>query len=140
MTGVQTCALPISSATATTNDQGLATTSLTNLTTGVAKVTATINSSSQVVNTHFVADDGTATIVSGDLTVLVNNAKANGADTNSVQAKVTDANGNLVPNASVSFSADNGATIATATATTNDQGLATTSLTKIGRASCRERV
>ncbi|TBL48300.1 hypothetical protein EYY98_19495 [Obesumbacterium proteus] len=121
----------IATATATTNAQGLATTSLTNLTTGIAKVTATINSSSQVVNTHFVADDGTATIVSGNLTVLVNNAKANGADTNSVQAKVTDANGNLVPNTVVSFTANHGATVITASATTNENGLATTTLTNV---------
>ncbi|WP_193771869.1 hypothetical protein, partial [Obesumbacterium proteus] len=82
----------------TTDDQGLASTTLTNVKAGITKVTATVNGNSQTVDTTFVADDSTSTIVSGNLTVTVNNAKANGTDTNKVQAEVTDATGNHVPN------------------------------------------
>ncbi|MCZ0221759.1 Ig-like domain-containing protein, partial [Escherichia coli] len=85
----------VTSTSATTNQQGLATTTLTNTTSGVSKVTAKINGHSQTVDTTFVADGGTATIVNGDLTITIDNAVANGTDTNAVQAKVTDANGNV---------------------------------------------
>ncbi|TBM33306.1 Ig-like domain-containing protein, partial [Hafnia paralvei] len=54
-----------------------------------------------------------------------------GADTNAVQAKVTDANGNVVPSVAVTFAANNGATITTASANTDENGLATTTLTNI---------
>ena len=118
-------------ATATTDDQGLATTTLTNVKAGITKVTATVNGHSQTVDTTFVADDSTATIANGDLTVIVDKATADGVATDKVQAKVTDANGNLVPNVNVSFTADNGATVTTATVSTDAQGLATTTLTNI---------
>ncbi|MBI0275158.1 Ig-like domain-containing protein [Hafnia alvei] len=118
-------------ASVTTDDQGLATTTLTNVKAGITKVTATANGKSQTVDTTFVADDSTATIVTGDLTVTVDKATANGANSNKVQAKVTDATGNPVPNTAVSFTADNGATVVTASVTTDDQGLASTTLTNI---------
>ncbi|TBL94316.1 hypothetical protein EYY95_00115, partial [Hafnia alvei] len=66
-----------------------------------------------------------------NFTVTVNNAKADGVDTNTVQAKVTDAQGNVVPNVTVNFTADNGAGVATSSATTDNQGLASTNLTNI---------
>ncbi|WP_373368207.1 Ig-like domain-containing protein, partial [Hafnia paralvei] len=75
------------------------------------------------------ADDGTATIISGNLTVTTDNAKANGTSTISVQASVTYAKGNVVPNVAVSFAANNGATLTTASANTDENGLATTTLT-----------
>ncbi len=115
----------------TTDAQGLASTSLTNVKAGITKVTATVNSHSEAVDTTFVADDSTATIVSGDLTVTVDKAKANGADSNKVQATVIDANGNPVPNTAVSFTADNGATVVTTSITTDAQGLASTTLTNV---------
>ncbi|TBM33941.1 Ig-like domain-containing protein, partial [Hafnia alvei] len=121
----------IVTASVTTDDQGLATTTLTNVKAGITQVTATVNGHSQTVDTTFVADSSTATIVSSDLTVTVNNVKANGTDTNAVQAKVTDATGNPVPNTAVSFTADNGATVVTTSVTTNDQGLASTTLTNV---------
>ncbi|WP_227719109.1 Ig-like domain-containing protein, partial [Obesumbacterium proteus] len=119
------------SATATTDIEGLASTTLTNVTAGTTKVTAAINGNRQTVDTTFVADDSTSTIVKGDLTVTIDNAKANGADSNKVQAKVTDATGNRVPNTAVSFTADNGATVVTTSVTTDDQGLASTTLTNV---------
>ncbi|TBL91107.1 Ig-like domain-containing protein, partial [Hafnia alvei] len=55
----------------TTDEQGLASTTLTNITAGITKVTATANGKSQTVDTTFIADDSTATIVTGNLTVTV---------------------------------------------------------------------
>ncbi|TBL80080.1 hypothetical protein EYY94_00020, partial [Obesumbacterium proteus] len=52
-------------ASATTDGQGLASTTLTNVKAGITKVTATVNGTSQTVDTTFVADDSTSTIVSG---------------------------------------------------------------------------
>ncbi|WP_193764617.1 Ig-like domain-containing protein, partial [Hafnia paralvei] len=71
----------ITTASANTDENGLATTTLTNITAGISKVTATINGNSQTVDTTFVADDGTATITNGALTITIDGAKANGADT-----------------------------------------------------------
>ncbi|WP_176601207.1 Ig-like domain-containing protein, partial [Enterobacter asburiae] len=62
-------------------------------------------------------------------TVTTDNAKANGTATNAVKAIVTDANGNLVKDAVVTFTATNGAVITTASATTDADGIATTTLT-----------
>uniref|UniRef100_UPI001CC36F27 Ig-like domain-containing protein n=1 Tax=Escherichia coli TaxID=562 RepID=UPI001CC36F27 len=118
----------ITTASANTDENGLAATTLTNITAGISKVTATINGNSQTVDTTFVADDGTATIIAGALTVTADNAKANGTATNAVQAKVTDANGNVVPNVTVAFAADNGATVTTTSPNTDENGLAATTL------------
>ena len=74
------------------------------------------------------ADSGTAQITASDLVVVSDNAKADGNATNSVQARVTDANGNPVPNVVVSFSADNGATVA-GSGTTAADGTVTVTLT-----------
>ncbi|MBG0639189.1 Ig-like domain-containing protein [Enterobacter asburiae] len=119
----------ITTASATTDADGIATTTLTNTKSGVAKVTATVNGASQTVDTTFVADSSTATITDGNLTVTTDNAKANGSATDAVKAIVTDANGNLVSGVAVTFTATNGATITTASATTDADGVATTTLT-----------
>ncbi|TBM33992.1 Ig-like domain-containing protein, partial [Hafnia alvei] len=118
-------------ASVNTDAQGLASTTLTNVKAGITKVTAAVNGHSQTVDTTFVADSSTATIVDGALTISVDNAKANGTDSNTVQATVTDASGNPVPNTAVNFTADNGATIVTASVMTDDQGSATTTLTNV---------
>ncbi|HDR2357219.1 TPA: Ig-like domain-containing protein, partial [Enterobacter roggenkampii] len=74
-------------------------------------------------------DDGTAEIISGNLIVTTDGAKADGTDINAVQAKVTDANGNVVPGVVVAFTADNGAVIAKSSVITDAQGLAVATLT-----------
>ncbi|MCE9918415.1 Ig-like domain-containing protein, partial [Obesumbacterium proteus] len=119
----------VTTATVTTDTNGEATTTLTNITSGVSIVTATVNSVSLTVDTHFIPDSGTATIIAGALTVTVDNMKANGTDANAVKAVVKDANGNLVPGVNVDFSATNGATVTTAAVTTDANGEATTTLT-----------
>ncbi|MGP3593338.1 Ig-like domain-containing protein [Vagococcus sp. WN89Y] len=112
----------------TTDAQGDVTVSLTSIQAGQSRVTASINGSSQRQNVTFIPDNSTAQIVSGNLTVVRDNAKANSVDINSVQATVTDAFGNIIPGMTVNFSADNGATIASS-ATTDAQGEASVSLT-----------
>ncbi|ECJ2314670.1 hypothetical protein FNI86_24085, partial [Salmonella enterica subsp. salamae] len=116
----------ITTAAVTTDANGLASTTLTNVTAGVTKVTAAVDGHSQSVDTTFVADSSSATIINGDLVVTKDNAKADGTATNAVQAKVTDANGNVVPNVTVNFSAGNGGAIITAAVTTDANGLAST--------------
>ncbi|TBL89273.1 hypothetical protein EYY95_07465, partial [Hafnia alvei] len=68
----------------TTDAQGLAEAALTNVKAGDTKVTATVNGNSQNVTTTFAADDSTSTITRSNFTVTVNNAKADGVDTNTV--------------------------------------------------------
>ncbi|WP_170123777.1 Ig-like domain-containing protein [Mangrovibacter plantisponsor] len=113
---------------ADTDASGVATVTLTNTTSGATVVTATINGSSQDVTTTFVPDDTTAEIIDGALVVTKDNAKANGTDHNRVKATVTDASGNPVPGVTVTFSADNGATIPPS-ADTNVLGVAAVTLT-----------
>ncbi|MFG6656629.1 beta strand repeat-containing protein, partial [Scandinavium sp. M-37] len=117
-------------ATGVTGPDGTVTVSLTNVTAGVSNVTATVNGNSQSVSVTFVADNGTAQIAAGSMTVTKDNAPANGTDNNSVQLTVTDANGNPVPDMTVTFSADNGATIP-ATGVTGLDGTVTVSLTNV---------
>ena len=119
----------VTMASATTDPQGEATTTLTNAMAGVSTVTATINGSTQMVDTTFMPDNSTATIVKGDLIVTTDKAKANGQDSNAVQATVKDAQGNLVPNVTVKFTANNGAVVITTSAATDIRGNATTTLT-----------
>jgi len=108
-------------ATGTTGSDGSVTVTLTSKNAGKAQVTASINASSQTQALTFVADNATAQILSGDLVIVKDNAKANGTDTNSVKATVKDAYGNRVANVAVSFAADNNGKVAT-TATTDAAG------------------
>ncbi|WP_412774883.1 Ig-like domain-containing protein, partial [Yersinia pekkanenii] len=120
----------VSTVIGTTGADGIATATLTNTVAGISAVTATLsNSASQRVDTTFVADDTTAEITAGNLTVTTDNAIANGTATNGVQATVTDANGNPVSGQAVSFSADNGAEVSTVIGTTGADGIATATLT-----------
>ncbi|MFK3663528.1 Ig-like domain-containing protein, partial [Scandinavium sp. NPDC088450] len=84
---------------------------VTSKTAGVSTITARVNGSSQQVDVTFVADGGTAQINAGNLTVVTDNAVADGKATNQIQLKVTDANGNAVAGQTVTFSASNGAMI-----------------------------
>ncbi|HAV1831570.1 TPA: hypothetical protein JG914_004403, partial [Enterobacter hormaechei subsp. steigerwaltii] len=98
-------------ASAFSGADGLVLMPVTSVLSGVSTVTASINGSTQSVEMTFKADASTAQIVAGSLIVVTDNSLANGSSLNTVQAKVTDAFGNPLANQSVSFSADNGATI-----------------------------
>ncbi|WP_227160417.1 Ig-like domain-containing protein, partial [Enterobacter cloacae] len=78
-------------------------------------VTATVNGKATQKNTTFVADGATAEITDANLTIDPDNSPANGTAKNGVVAVVTDAQGNLVPGAAVSFTVADGASITTVT-------------------------
>ena len=98
------------SPTVITGPDGTVEISVTSQTAGVSAVTATINSSSQSQNVTFIADVRTAKIA--DLVVTRDNSVADGAMANTLQVKVTDANGNTLAGQTVSVLADNSATTA----------------------------
>ncbi|WP_218071496.1 Ig-like domain-containing protein, partial [Escherichia coli] len=74
----------------------------------------------------FIADVSTAQIAS--LEVTQDNAVADGSTANTLQVKVTDANGNALAGQTVSVLADNGATVAP-TVTTGPDGTVELSVT-----------
>ncbi|ERP78977.2 invasin [Yersinia pestis S3] len=111
-----------------TDRNGYAENTLTNLAIGTTTVKATTVTDpvGQTVNTHFVA--GAVDTIT--LTVPVNGAVANGVNTNSVQAVVSDSGGNPVTGATVVFSSTNAtAQITTVIGTTGADGIATATLT-----------
>ena len=91
-------------------------------------MTALVNGKDSTADITFIPDSSTAGIASGAFTVTSNDAVANGSATNAVQVIVTDANGNPVPNAAVNFSAPGDVKVLTATTTTNESGIATSTM------------
>ncbi|HBD2232657.1 TPA: Ig-like domain-containing protein [Escherichia coli] len=104
--------------TVITEPDGTAEISVTSQTAGVSAVTASINNSSQSRDVTFIADVRTAQIAS--LEVTQDNAVADGAMANTLQVRVTDANGNTLAGQAVSVMAGNGATVAPAVTTQPD--------------------
>ncbi|WP_250387892.1 Ig-like domain-containing protein, partial [Escherichia coli] len=80
--------------TMTTKPDGTVEISVTSQTAGISVVTASINNSSQSRDVTFIADIRTAQIAS--LEVTQDNAVADGAMANTLQVRVTDANGNTL--------------------------------------------
>ncbi|WP_230004125.1 Ig-like domain-containing protein, partial [Escherichia coli] len=99
---------------------------VTSQTAGSSTVTATINSSSLSRNVTFIADVRTAKIA--DLVVTRDNSVADASTANTLQVKVTDANGNTLAGQTVSVMAGNGATVAP-TVITEPDGTAEISVT-----------
>ncbi|WP_218076521.1 inverse autotransporter adhesin IatC [Escherichia coli] len=112
--------------TVITEPDGTAEISVTSQTAGVSAVTASINSSSQSRDVTFIADVRTAKIA--DLVVIKDGSVADGAMANTLQVKVTDANGNVLAGQTVSVLAGNGATTAP-TVTTQPDGTVEISVT-----------
>ncbi|WP_244073904.1 inverse autotransporter adhesin EaeX/Air [Escherichia coli] len=112
--------------TVTTQPDGTVEISVTSQTAGISAVTATINNSTASQNVTFIADVRTAKIA--ELEVIRDNAVADGSTANTLQVKVTDANGNTLAGQTVSVMADNGATVAS-TVTTKPDGTAEISVT-----------
>ena len=123
----------VGSGTVTTNASGDAVITLTSTVVGQVGITATVagnnipNGSPAVVT--FVT--GPVSASASKLSVVTNNAVADGTSTNSVQALVTDAGGNPIANQSVVFAiaSGNGTFVGSTTVTTNASGIATISLT-----------
>ncbi|HFV2250526.1 TPA: inverse autotransporter adhesin IatC [Escherichia coli] len=112
--------------TVITEPDGTVEISVTSQTAGVSTVTASINNSSLSRNVTFIADVSTAKIA--DLVVIKDGSEADGSTANTLQVKVTDANGNTLAGQTVSVLADNGATVAL-TETTKPDGTAEISVT-----------
>ncbi|WP_187641627.1 beta strand repeat-containing protein, partial [Escherichia coli] len=112
--------------TVTTQPDGTVEISVTSQTAGISAVTATINNSTASQNVMFIADVRTAKIA--DLVVTRDNSVADGAMANTLQVKVTDANGNTLAGQTVSVLADNGATTAP-TVITEPDGMVEISVT-----------
>ncbi|GDJ54476.1 inverse autotransporter adhesin IatC [Escherichia coli] len=112
--------------TVTTGQDGTVEISVTSQTAGVSAVTATINNSSLSQSVMFIADVRTAQIA--ELVVIKDGSEADGATANTLQVKVTDANGNALGGQTVSVLADNGATVAP-TVTTQPDGTVEISVT-----------
>ncbi|HCP1380637.1 TPA: Ig-like domain-containing protein [Escherichia coli] len=110
----------------TTQPDGTVEISVTSQTAGTSTVTATINSSSLSRNVTFIADVRTAKIA--ELEVIRDNAVADGSTANTLQVKVTDANGNTLAGQTVSVLAGNSATVAP-TMTTKPDGTVEISVT-----------
>ncbi|EJF6701946.1 Ig-like domain-containing protein [Escherichia coli] len=112
--------------TVITGPDGTVEISVTSQTAGISVVTASINSSSQSRDVTFIADVRTAQIA--DLVVIKDGSVADGATANTLQVKVTDANGNAFAGQTVSVMAGNGATTAP-TVTTQPDGTVEISVT-----------
>ncbi|MGH1530699.1 YrIlm family inverse autotransporter adhesin, partial [Yersinia proxima] len=83
------------------------------------------------VTMQIVVIPSTAKIMEANLTVVRNNAIANGTETNEVKAIVTDAGNNRLSGHAVSFSADNGGMVTTVIGTTGTDGIATATITNM---------
>ncbi|GDS01962.1 adhesin [Escherichia coli] len=112
--------------TVTTGQDGTVEISVTSQTAGVSAVTATINNSSLSQSVMFIADVRTAQIA--ELVVIKDGSEADGATANTLQVKVTDANGNALAGQTVSMMAGNGATVVP-TVTTGPDGTVEISVT-----------
>ncbi|WP_407222792.1 inverse autotransporter adhesin IatC [Escherichia coli] len=112
--------------TVTTQPDGTVEISVTSQTAGASTVTASINNSSLSQNVTFVADVSTAKIA--DLVVIKDGSEADGSTANTLQVKVTDANGNTLAGQTVSVLAGNSATV-TPTVTTKPDGTVEISVT-----------
>ncbi|MGI3089160.1 beta strand repeat-containing protein, partial [Yersinia pseudotuberculosis] len=102
----------------TTGADGIATATLTNTVAGTSNVVATIGSITNNIDTTFVAGELENIVVS----IINNNALANGADTNIVEAFVTDRFGNGVANQSLMFGTNGASIVGSSTVTTNIDG------------------
>lgn len=110
-----------------TGQDGRVAISLASIAAGDTTLTATLdNGFSGATVVTFIADSSTA---AGNLTVVSDNSLANGVGQNVVQAQITDANGNPVPEVAVSFSAEDGVILAAPAVVTDNHGLATLTLT-----------
>lgn len=116
----------LSAASSMTDGSSKATIDLTSSTiAGTATITATAAVGSGTVVVTFVADPTTAQVIG--VTASPASVVANGTATSTLSATVKDANGNLVENAPVSWSATVG-TLAASTSTTGSAGIATVTI------------
>ncbi|WP_317170733.1 Ig-like domain-containing protein [Paraflavitalea devenefica] len=125
----------VGSATITTDANGDAIITLNSTVAGKVEITATVNGTA-IINgspaiVTFVAGVSNPGNPATALSVVVDNASANGTATNSVKAHVVDANGNPVPNATIEFTIASGTAtfVGSTTVTTDANGDAIITLT-----------
>ncbi|OBU10408.1 Ig-like domain-containing protein [Morganella psychrotolerans] len=117
--------------TVTTNAQGEAVFDVTNTRAGKTSVTISLNGKSKVRIVTFAPDKSTATVTDANLIIVKDRQPANGTAHNIVKAVVTDAQGNLVPDTDVVFTATNGAQPATKTVTSDAKGVVVYEITNV---------
>ncbi len=126
--------------TVTTDANGDAVINITDITAGTVSFTATVNGSNipsgSPATVNFVAGAPSATGGKTQLTVIVDNNVADGSSTDSLQALITDVNGNPVANTTVTFTIEAGGTAGgtasfaeAVTVTTNAKGIASIGVT-----------
>ncbi|OXX42976.1 Ig-like domain-containing protein, partial [Vibrio sp. V11_P1A41T118] len=118
--------------TVETNDEGEATAKITSLKAGKATITATYDGESKEVEVIFVADNTSAGLNNSNAGLVIgdNNSVADGIAKNSVVATLTDAQGNRVPEQSITFAVTNGtASLNSESITTDTDGKATVKIT-----------
>lgn len=97
---------------------------------GETTIQATINNKgSKTLKLSFRPDQNTARIEQKDLSILPEVSLADGETEKTVLARVTDAKGNTVPDALVTFSADNGAVLTEEKVKTDNRGMVITTMT-----------
>ncbi|VXC55500.1 conserved hypothetical protein [Enterobacterales bacterium 8AC] len=114
-----------------TEDNGVYSATLSGVVAGNVTVAPTINGDAVAVDAYpitLIADHSTATI---DLTVVSDDALADGIDVNKIEAHVTDQHGNPLEAVPVEFHADNGATVIPPEGITDAEGLITVKLANI---------
>ncbi|MGP2470115.1 Ig-like domain-containing protein [Yersinia sp. 2540 StPb PI] len=116
-----------------TDSDGYIPAALTSIRAGTITVTASLSgSNSKVVDVTFIADATTAQIVTLSETTAPNSGiMADGSQTHSVRARVSDANGNPLANQTVTFTASNGATLVPSVTVTDSDGYIPMALTSI---------
>lgn len=116
---------------AVTEINGVYSATLSGVVAGTVTVAPTVNGDPVAVESHEViltADHSTATI---GLTVINDEALADGVDVNKVKARVTDQHGNPLADVPVGFDADNGATVIPPEGITDAEGEVTVQLANI---------
>ncbi|MFQ1895559.1 Ig-like domain-containing protein [Aeromonas veronii] len=116
----------LSATKAITNEEGKAIVTMTNTKAEVVNVLVALDFIMKAIDSQFVADAATATV---SALVATTNAVADGVASNSVTATVTDANGNPIANAEVSFATTGSAVLSAQTGMTDAQGQVVITLT-----------
>ncbi|WP_152562886.1 MULTISPECIES: ZirU family protein [unclassified Serratia (in: enterobacteria)] len=114
-----------------TENNGVYSATLSGVVAGSVTVIPTVNGEAMAVASHevrLIADHSTATI---GLTIVNDEALADGIAANKVQARVTDLHGNPLDDVPVEFDADNGATVISPDGMTDAEGVVKTQLANI---------
>ncbi|WP_279156604.1 inverse autotransporter beta domain-containing protein [Obesumbacterium proteus] len=110
---------------AKTDNNGQTTVTFTDQTAQTVNITATVNGSSLSKSSEFVAPIP----ASIDVSIIKDGSQANGSSANIAQAIVKDSLGHVIPNVTVNWTANRGATLLGNPSVTDGNGIATVSIT-----------